>query len=204
MSNEMKMILERWDGYLNEQWSDCPTNAYTLQDIALGLVGTIDDERQKAQAIQDLSQKLGSDVSKRLDKVENITAILGAVAAFTAPATGGGSVLIAGLISAAAAMTANLISASWNKKINQNKTEIRQLMNLFCIDEETLDMISDNIEQRYYADSDIFDVIKDLYTTALSKEQDIPVPDLTKHLIDWVNEKTSYKQSDASAIEMKR
>jgi len=196
--------MERWDGYLNEQWADCPTNAYTLQDIAIGLIGTIDDEEQKAQAIKDLSQKLGSDVSERLGKVADITGVLGAVAAFTAPVTGGASALVAGLIAAAAAMTANLISASWNKKIDQNKAEIRQLMNLFCIDDETLDMISDNVEQEYYAESDIFDVIRDLYTTALSQAQDIPVPDLTKHLVKWVNDETAYKQSDASEIVMTR
>ena len=202
--SEMKLIMERWDGYLNEQWADCPTNTYTLQDIAIGLIGTIDDEEQKAQAIKDLSQKLGSDVGERLGKVADITGVLGAVAAFTAPVTGGVSALVAGLIAAAAAMTANLISASWNKKIDQNKAEIRQLMNLFCIDDETLDMISDNVEQEYYAESDIFDVIRDLYTTALNQAQDIPVLDLTKHLVKWVNDETAYKQSDASAIVMTR
>jgi hypothetical protein len=175
-----------------------------LQDVAIALVGTIDDEQQKAQAIKDLSQKLERDVTKSLGKVADITGILGAAAAFTAPATGGVSALIAGLIAAAGAMTANLISASWSKKIDQNKTEIRQLMNLFCIDDETLDMISDDIEKKYYAESDIFDEIKRLYAVALSQAQDIPIPDLTKHLVLWVNDKTAYKQSDASEIEMKR
>jgi hypothetical protein len=206
---EMKLIMERWDSYLNEQWSDCPTNAYTLQDVAIAFIGTISDEKQKAQVIKDLSQKLGRDVTKTLDKVEPVTGVLGATAAFVVPAvavgtTASGAIVVAGLIAAAAAMTANLISASWNKKIDQNKTEIRQLMNLFCIDDETLDMISDDIEKKYYAESDIFDEIERLYTVALNQAQDMPIPDLTKHLVDWVNDKTTYKQSDASAIEMKR
>ena len=197
--------MENWIQFLAEaEYSDCPTNPYTLQDIALALVGTIDDEERKAMAIKDLEQKMGSDVTKRLTKLSDVSEVLVAVAAFTAPATAGVSTLITGLIAAAAKLTANLVTANWNKKVDQNQTEIRQLMNLFCIDDETLDLIDDKIEKRYYSESGIFEKIRELYAQALTSAQDIPVPDLTKHLVTWLNNNTEYARSDASEIEMKR
>ena len=78
-------------------------------------------------------------------------------------------------------------------------------MNLFCIDNETLDLIADKHEAKYYEQSGIFDEMKRLYADALSSpDNDMEIPDLTKHLVDWVNNNTEYKNSDASSIEMKR
>ena len=203
--------MESWRSYkhLREQeYADCPTNSIKLSDIAVAMVGTIEDEEEKAKVMGALEAKMNRPLKNKLEKLEPLTGVLvaaGAVFAVPVVAGAGIGVAIAGIVGAVASLTANLLGVSANKKIDANKASVRNLMNLFCIDDETLDLIADKHEAKYYEESGIFDEMKRLYSDALSgPDNDMEIPDLTKHLVDWINRNTTYKDSDASSIEMKR
>ena len=204
--SDMKLIMENWRSYgrvLEQQYSDCPTNSIKLSQIALGLLGTIQDEEQRAKEIDKLEKQLNSPLTQKLEDVEKVTAVLVGAGVIFAPATGGVSVGIAGLVGATAGLIGSLLQRSSAKKIDTGKKEIRALLKIFCIDDETLDLISNEYEAKYYNESGIFDEIKRLVNEAL-QGNDMEIPDLTKHLVDWINNNTEYKNSDASSIEMKR
>ena len=202
----MKLIIESWRSYgrvVEQEYKDCPTNNIKLSDIALSLVGTIQDDSQRAKEIDKLEKQLNSPLREKLESLEALTGVLVGAGALFAPATGGISVGIAGLVGATATLIGSLLQRSSAKKIDKGKEEIRQLLNIFCIDDETLDLISNEYEAKYYNESGIFDEIKKLVSQAL-QGKDMEVPDLTKHLVTWINNNTEYKNSDASSIEMKR
>lgn len=203
---DMKLIMESWRSYgrvVEQEYKDCPTNNIKLSDIALSLVGTIQDDSQRAKEIDKLEKQLNSPLREKLESLEALTGVLVGAGALFAPATGGVSVGIAGLVGATATLIGSLLQRSSAKKIDKGKEEIRQLLNIFCIDDETLDLISNEYEAKYYNESGIFDEIKKLVSQAL-QGKDMEVPDLTKHLVTWINNNTEYKNSDASSIEMKR
>jgi hypothetical protein len=198
--------MEGWRSYgrmVEQEYKDCPTNNIKLSDIALSLVGTIQDDSQRAKEIDKLEKQLNSPLREKLESLEALTGVLVGAGALFAPATGGVSVGIAGLVGATATLIGSLLQRSSAKKIDKGKKEIRQLLNIFCIDDETLDLISNEYEAKYYNESGIFDEIKKLVSQAL-QGNDMEVPDLTKHLVTWINNNTEYKNSDASSIEMKR
>jgi len=198
--------MEGWRSYgrmVEQEYKDCPTNNIKLSDIALSLVGTIQDDSQRAKEIDKLEKQLNSPLREKLESLEALTGVLVGAGALFAPATGGLSVGIAGLVGATATLIGSLLQRSSAKKIDKGKKEIRQLLNIFCIDDETLDLISNEYEAKYYNESGIFDEIKKLVSQAL-QGNDMEVPDLTKHLVTWINNNTEYKNSDASSIEMKR
>ena len=204
--SDMKLIMESWRSYgrvLEQEYSDCPTNSMKLSQIALGLLGTIQDDEQRAKEIDKLEKQLNSPLKEKLEDLETVTAVLVGAGAIFAPATGGLSVGIAGLVGATAGLISSLLQRSSAKKIDTGKKEIRALLKIFCIDDETLDLISNEYEAKYYNESGIFDEIKRLVNEAL-QGYDMEIPDLTKHLVDWINNNTEYKNSDASSIEMKR
>ncbi len=204
--SDMKLIIESWRSYgrvVEQEYKDCPTNNIKLSDIALSLVGTIQDDSQRAKEIDKLEKQLNSPLREKLESLEALTGVLVGAGALFAPATGGVSVGIAGLVGATATLIGSLLQRSSAKKIDKGKEEIRQLLNIFCIDDETLDLISNEYEAKYYNESGIFDEIKKLVSQAL-QGKDMEVPDLTKHLVTWINNNTEYKNSDASSIEMKR
>ena len=203
---DLKLIMEGWRSYgrmVEQEYKDCPTNNIKLSDIALSLVGTIQDDSQRAKEIDKLEKQLNSPLREKLESLEALTGVLVGAGALFAPATGGVSVGIAGLVGATATLIGSLLQRSSAKKIDKGKKEIRQLLNIFCIDDETLDLISNEYEAKYYNESGIFDEIKKLVSQAL-QGNDMEVPDLTKHLVTWINNNTEYKNSDASSIEMKR
>jgi hypothetical protein len=205
MSN-MKLIIESWRSYgrvVEQEYKDCPTNNIKLSNIALSLLGTIQDDELRTAEIDKLEKQLNSPLKEKLESLEELTGVLVAAGAIFAPATGGLSIGIAGLVGATATLISSLLQRSSAKKIDTGKKEIRQLLNIFCIDDETLDLISNEYEAKYYNESGIFDEIKRLVHQAL-QGNDMEVPDLTKHLVDWINNNTEYKNSDASSIEMKR
>ena len=197
--------MEGWRAFQinEEEYADCPTNNIKLSDIALSLVGTIQDDQQRSTEIDKLEKQLNSPLREKLESLEELTSVLVGAGALFAPATGGISVGIAGLVGATAILIGSLLKRSSAKKIDTGKKEIRQLLNIFCIDDETLDLISNEYEAEYYNESGIFDEIKNLVSQAL-QGNDMQVPDLTKHLVGWINNNTEYKNSDASSIEMKR
>jgi hypothetical protein len=204
--SDLKLIMEGWRSYgrmVEQEYKDCPTNNIKLSDIALSLVGTIQDDSQRAKEIDKLEKQLNSPLREKLESLEALTGVLVGAGALFAPATGGLSVGIAGLVGATATLIGSLLQRSSAKKIDKGKKEIRQLLNIFCIDDETLDLISNEYEAKYYNESGIFDEIKKLVSQAL-QGNDMEVPDLTKHLVTWINNNTEYKNSDASSIEMKR
>ena len=179
--SDMKLIMENWRSYgrvLEQEYSDCPTNSIKLSQIALGLLGTIQDEEQRAKEIDKLEKQLNSPLTQKLEDVEKVTAVLVGAGVIFAPATGGVSVGIAGLVGATAGLIGSLLQRSSAKKIDTGKKEIRQLLKIFCIDDETLDLISNEYEAKYYNESGIFDEIKRLVDEAL-QGNDMEIPDLT-------------------------
>ena len=64
-------------------------------------------------------------------------------------------------------------------------------------------MLADKYETAYVHNSDVMQVIEDYVNRSLS-DHSLQIPDMTKHLINWVNTQTPYRNSDASEIEFKR
>ena len=94
--SDMKLIMESWRSYgrvLEQEYSDCPTNTVKLSDIAVAMVGTIEDEEEKAKVMGALEAKLNRPLKAKLEKLEPLTGVLVAAGAvFAVPAVAGAAV----------------------------------------------------------------------------------------------------------------
>ena len=62
-------------------------------------------------------------------------------------------------------------------------------------------MIDDKYQKAYFEDSDIIDKIKEFFA---NNPPETRIPDLTDHLIDWMNTKSSYAGSKFTHITMEK
>lgn len=211
----MKLIMESWRKKVIEEQSlpDCPSNSmpmFTLL-IGMGLWNHLDDEKKAVKIAKAQLDKINADKSSsNLKKVLSMAGIISAGAALVAPPVGatvaaasGGLVLGASTVAATAAFIAEWLEISRDSKVRKGNKAARKILNLFCIDDATLDMLADKYETAYIHDSGVMGVIEDYVEKSLHNHS-LQIPDMTKHLIHWVNTKTPYKNSDASELEFKR
>ena len=212
VSKDMKLIMESWrKNVLTEQaLPDCATNnvpMFTLL-IAMGLWNHLDDEKKAIKIARKKLDQIGAEKSSGI--LKTILAVTGLVAAGVsvvappaAPAALAAKGAIAGAASAAAAYTAEWMEKSRDKKVRQGNAAAKKIFRLFCIDDETLDLIADKYESAYIHTSGVMEQIEKFVERSLS-DHTLQFPDLTKHLVNWINTQTPYKDSDASEMEFKR
>jgi len=213
--SDMKLIMENWKGFVNEQFEACDTT-FTIGDlmVATDIASVFDDEEKRRAKVQQLKNepKLKKFLRGAL-KIAPAMAGLGLAIATTVGTGGIGGPAVAG---AAAALTTAVgykdlakqggevfskIFVGANKKEGAISPKARQFLETFCVDAETLDMIDDKYQKAYFEDSDIIDKIKEFFA---NNPPETRIPDLTDHLIDWMNTKSSYAGSKFTHITMEK
>jgi hypothetical protein len=76
---------------------------------------------------------------------------------------------------------------------NEENESIKEFLLTFCVDQETLDLIEDKFQPEYLKNSGVVEELKNYFETA---NDDAPLPDITAHLVHWLNTESDYKNSD--------
>ena len=205
--SDMKLIMENWKGFVNEEFEACKTD-FTIGDlmIATDLASVIDDEEKRREKIA----KLENDPKwrKNLRKAAPIAKALGKIgwSALTTFAPIPDPLVMASDVRTLAQETGELFGKIF---VDANKQEAkfsepspaRQFLTTFCVDPETLDMIDDKFQKQYFQESDIIDKIKEFFTT---NPPETKIPNLTNHLVDWMNDNSPYADSDHTSIKTEK
>jgi len=209
--SDMKLIIENWKGFVNEEFEACDT-PFTIGDlmVATDIASVIDDEEKRREKIQQLERepKWKKNVRKALPIAKamgglglGITATVGTGGiGGAALATAVGAVGTAQGVKDLADQAGDVFSKIFlgaNKKETAASSKERQFLETFCVDPQTLDVIDDKYQKAYFEDSDIIDKIKEFFST---QPPETRIPDLTDHLVDWMNTKSPYSKSDFTKI----
>ena len=205
--SDMKLIMENWKGFVNEEFKACKTD-FTIGDlmIATDIASVIDDEEKRREKIAKLEKD--PKWKKNLRKAMPIAKAMGklGLSAFTTLAPIPDPITMAMDARALAAETGEVfgkIFVDANRK-EEKYTEApaaRQFLTAFCVDPETLDMIDDKFQRQYFQESDIVDEIKKFFA---NNPPETKIPDLTDHLVDWMNNNSSYADSDFTSIQTEK
>ena len=77
-----------------------------------------------------------------------------------------------------------------------------EFLETFCVDPETLSLIEDRYQNEYINKSGVIDELKDYIGNPDNANR--PIPDITEHLVDWINTESDYKNSDDTALVAKQ
>mgnify|MGYP003661004722 CR=1 FL=1 len=231
MSTEMKLIMENWKGFINEEFDACEGTSFTIGDYAgsIELLTLVKDEEIHRDRIKELEANPRANFFKSLGNTLLKLGAEGAVgeiggqiakattgsAAKGAGATAGGvagaalggppgaaiGAVVGGVVGEKGAeligssMAGLFLSAS--RKENSLGGRSADFLSTFCVDNSTLDLIEDKYQAQYIKESDIIEELKGYLTNAPANK---PLPDITQHLVDWLNKKSDYKQSDHTTM----
>jgi len=199
--SEMKLIMERWDGYLNEEFDACK-GGFKVGDVLLAtdMVKYLDDQEALNKKEEQIANSKWRQFGKRAKELAVPLAKLGFGA--TVAATGVGGVAIAATSHAIMADDAGdlmgQIFALGSK--NEENNAYRQFLETFCVDQETLDLVEDKYQKAYIEQAGIVQELKNFFASA---NPNSPLPDITNHLVDWLNTQSPYKQSDDTKLQAK-
>ncbi len=205
--SDMKLIMENWKGFVNEEFKACKTD-FTIGDlmIATDIASVIDDEEKRREKIAKLEKD--PKWKKNLRKAMPIAKALRKVGwhALSSFAPIPDPVVVVDDLRTLAMGTGELfgqIFVDANKKEAQfsEPSPARQFLTTFCVDPETLDMIDDKFQKQYFQESDIIDKIKEFFTT---NPPETRIPNLTDHLVDWMNNNSSYADSAHTSIKTEK
>jgi len=207
--SDMKLIMENWKGFVSEQFEACNT-PFTIGDmiVATDIATVIDDEEKRREKIEKLAKEpqWKKNVRKAMP-VAKAMAKLGFTAATTL-ATGGAAAAAGAAVGYKdlAAETGEVfgkifVNANRNEEKYAEAPAARQFLTAFCVDPETLDMIDDKFQREYFQESDIVDQIKKFFA---NNPPETKIPDLTDHLVDWMNTNSSYADSSFTSIKTER
>lgn len=222
MSKHMKLIMERWDRFvIKEQFESCDTT-FKIGDfvVAASLAQTLNDakktqEKQEAIANSEL-RKFGANALKLLPPLKNLgiaaagAGLLGSGAAATVAGVGAaGEIYKAyntingykGLANDGAAVLGNLFLLA-SKEEEREAPKFNEFLETFCVDPETLDLIEDRYQNEYINESGIIEELKTYIENPENANK--PIPDITAHLINWINTQSDYKNSDDTALVTKK
>ena len=172
---EMKLILENWDTFVNEQFDACPEQPVDIDTFVNGLeIASLDPDVQK-QRIEKLKSQ-----GENVEKLNQILSVAGLLGGIPAAAASGGATLGATVVG----VFANLINDVQQEKVT---TKTANLLRLLCIDTALLATIDNDIEKNYWSNSGIQDEIEAYIKTARANTTPDPMPDFTAHLVDWLN-----------------
>jgi len=202
MSKQMKLIIENWNSFLNEQFRACNDTTFTVGDmlVSTDIMKVLNDQEALNKKEQEIAN---SNFARYLQNAKDLApsiAKLGIGLASAAAGTGVAGTAIATLGYAAMADDA----ADIMKKIflfgsqNEEEPEYKQFLDLFCVDQETLDLVDDKYQQQYISESDIVEQLKAYFQD--ESNLDNPLPDITDHLVDWINDESDYRNSDDTEL----
>ena len=198
--SEMKMILERWDGFLQEQFDACDS-PFKVGDLMLATdVAKILDDQEKLNARgQQIANSPWRQRWQNAKKLAVPLAKLGFAAGATA-ASGPAAAVVAPIsLAIMADDAADLMGQVFvlGSK-NEENNAYREFLETFCVDQETLDLIEDKFQKQYIEKAGIVDQLKSFFQNA---NPDSPLPDITNHLVDWLNKESAYAQSDDTQLQ---
>jgi len=189
--SEMELILERWDGYLREEFDACPSQPADVDTFMTGIeLASMEPAFQKEKIEQLKASK------QNIENLNKALTVAGLLAGIPGLALSGGVALGATLIG----MLGNAIRSRQEERTDKKTSE---LLRLLCIDGALLDTIDNRIEQLYWANSGIQQELESYITRARANPQPDPMPDFTKHLVDWLNtdSKSPYAQQTTPGID---
>ena len=192
----MKLIMERWEGYLNEALKPCPQQAVDIDTFMTSLELAMMDPDVRKEKIEALKASKG-----RVEKLDQIFELVGLIGGIPAVAASAGVALGAAFV--------GLLAQAWRgRQESQTDADTHKLLVLLCIDEALLDTIDNDVEQLYWANSDIRQEVEDMISRARANPQPDPMPDFTSHLVKWLNTdsaspyaKTGTKGADTDIVE---
>ena len=192
----IKIINEELDNVLEEQFDACD-RPYTIADImsAVAVMGVMDDEIERRKEIRRLETdpalqrfvKRGVKLAPKFAKL-GFEVFGGAVA---------GAVGTVALAKEAGSLMGKLFGMA-NKVETKAPSPVHDLLSTLCVDLETLDVIEDKFQKAYIQESDIVELLQQYMT---ENSPDTKLPDITDHLVDWLNTKSSYANSEFTKIQ---
>jgi len=198
--SDMKLIMERWDKFvLNEDFDACDTN-FTVGDlvVATDIAKVIKDQEALKAKGEQLAKSPLKRFLKRGYELAKPLAKLG-FGVGVAAAGAGGAAIAALAWASMADDTADLMGQlfAFGSK-NEDNNAYRQFLETFCVDAQTLALIEDHYQKDYLEKSGIVKELK----AYLGDESNAtkPIPDITNHLVDWLNTKSAYKGSDDTQL----
>jgi len=200
--------MENWNHFfVNEELVACDTT-FTVGELVLAVdmaKAMKDQETLKAK-----SQQLANSPFRRFLKRATVLAkplaklgltIAGAgVAATGAVAAGPGATVALGALGAAAWVSMADDTAEVMGQLfafgtqNEDNNAYQNFLETFCVDPETLGLIEDHYQQDYLEQSGIVEELK-RYLSDQSNATKL-IPDITNHLVDWLNTQSDYRGSD--------
>ena len=189
--SEMKLIMERWDGFLQEQFEACPQQPIDIDSFMTAVeIAAMDPAIQKEKIEQ---------LRKSKENIENLNTVLTVVGVLSAVP----GLQIAGGVALGATLVGMLGNAIRGRQQNKTDTKTKELLRLLCIDAALLDTIDDNIEQTYWANSGIQQELESFIAAARANSRPDPMPDFTRHLVNWLNTDSAspYASDDTSGAD---
>jgi len=204
----MKLILERWENFLKleEQFDACDT-PFTVGDfkLAVDISKYLGDQEKLNQREKDIAQdghwrnylakakKIAIPLAKLGITATAVAAaapvgIVGAGAAMAAGAVGAGIDVAEGGEAAAALGRIFMLGST-----NENNNTYQRFLETFCVDQQTLDLVEDKFQKAYIEESDLVEELKTYFESA---NDQAALPDITNHLVDWLNTRSPYSDSE--------
>jgi len=216
----MKLIMERWDRFLAEQFEACE-GSFSVGDfkLAVDISGYLEDQEKmnarEAQIRQDGHWRNYLEKAKKLAAplvrlgLAGVGAVSGPVGAPLVRLGLSGVGAVSGPVGAAAAavtstgveigedqagQTAQVLGKIFMLGSTQeNNNAYQQFLETFCVDQQTLDLIEDKFQKAYIEESNIVEQLKTFFENADDNDR---LPDITNHLVDWLNTESVYKTTD--------
>jgi len=195
------LIMERWDRFLVEQFDACE-GSFSVGDfkLAVDISGYLEDQEKmnarEAQIRQDGHWRNYLEKAKKLAAplvrlgLAGVGAVSGPVGAAGAAVTSTG----VGIGEDQAGQTAQVLGKIFMLGSTQeNNNAYQQFLETFCVDQQTLDLIEDKFQKAYIEESNIVEQLKTFFENADDNDR---LPDITNHLVDWLNTESAYKTTD--------
>ncbi len=210
MMTQMKLILERWENFIVEEFDACDTS-FNVGDfkLAVDISKYLGDQEKLNQREKEIAQD--GHWRNYLAKAKKIAiplaklgvagvgvatsapvAIAGTGAAMAASAVGAGIDVAEGGEAAKALGRIFMLGST-----NENNNTYQQFLETFCVDQQTLDLIEDKFQKVYIQESDVVDELKTYFDSA---NDEAPLPDITNHLVDWLNNQSAYAKTDDTKL----
>jgi hypothetical protein len=173
---EMKLIMERWNGYIEEGLDACPVQPIDIDSFLDGVEIAMMDPAVQKEKIEQL-KKQGESV-ENLNKIMEVAGLIGGIPAVAAS---GGIALGAAVVG----IFANVINNVQQKKTDE---KTKTLLRVLCIDKALLDTIANDIEKTYWANSGIQQEVERYIQSARGSARPDPMLDFTEHLVTWLND----------------
>ena len=193
MTKKMKVIMENWDRFiLQEEFEACDT-PFKVGDMMAGVVlAEFLDDEEKQQQLE--NSKLGKFMTGAKKLARPLASLGLSVAAIGATGGTAAALTAAGVAEAAGSVMGEMFALGSKNEGDNKYTDFSANL---CVDNETLDLIEDKFQQQYVTQTDIVDKLQDYFKNA---NPESPLPDITEHLVEWLNTKSAYAGSEETKM----